>query len=80
MPAMSLQRTWPLLCRAEREARIILTCADGRLRSWAAAEFATAAGLTDCLVVANDVVLSPSIRGSKSDMENYLKWELKLKH
>ena len=32
------------------------------------------------LVKPNDVVLSPSIRGSKQDMQNYLNWELKLKH
>lgn len=53
---------------------------DGGLKSWVAAGFATASGLTDCLVTANDVVLSPSIRGSKQDMLNYLNWELKLKH
>ena len=53
---------------------------DGGLKSWTAAGFATDSGLTDCLVPANDVVLSPSIRGSKEDMLNYLNWELKLKH
>jgi len=52
---------------------------DGGLRSWAAAGLATAAGLDDCLVKPNDVVLSPSIRGSKEDMLNYLNWELTLK-
>jgi hypothetical protein len=28
----------------------------------------------------NDVVLSPSIKGNKEDMQRYLDWELKLKH
>ncbi len=45
-----------------------------------AAGLETAAGLEKCLVKANDVVLSPSIRGNKEDMLNYLNWELKLKH
>jgi rhodanese-related sulfurtransferase len=53
---------------------------DGGLRRWLAAGLPTAAGLDDCLVKSNDVVLSPSIRGSKQDMVNYLNWELKLKH
>ncbi len=53
---------------------------DGGVRGWMAAGLETAAGLDDCLVKANDVVLSPSIRGSKEDMLNYLNWELKLKH
>ncbi len=53
---------------------------DGGLKSWTAAGFATSTGLDDCLVKPNDVVLSPSIRGSKEDMLNYLNWELKLKH
>jgi len=51
----------------------------GGARQWIAAGFETAAGLDDCLVEPNDVVLSPSIRGSKQDMLNYLNWELKLK-
>ena len=53
---------------------------DGGVRRWIAAGFEAAAGLEDCLVQPNDVVLSPSIRGSKQDMLNYLNWELKLKH
>jgi rhodanese-related sulfurtransferase len=53
---------------------------DGGVRRWAAAGRETAAGLDDCLVKPNDVVLSPSIRGSKQDMLDYLNWELKLKH
>jgi rhodanese-related sulfurtransferase len=53
---------------------------EGGLRSWNGAGFATASGLTDCLLPANDVVLSPSIRGNKEDMQKYLDWEVKLKH
>lgn len=53
---------------------------DGGVRRWLAAGLETAAGLDDCLVKPNDVVLSPSIRGSKQDMLDYLNWELKLKH
>ena len=53
---------------------------DAGVRGWMAAGLETAAGLEKCLVKANDVVLSPSIRGNKEDMLNYLNWELKLKH
>ncbi|MGZ8425161.1 MAG: rhodanese-like domain-containing protein [Candidatus Binatia bacterium] len=53
---------------------------DGGVRGWTAAGIDIAAGLDNCLVKTNDVVLSPSIRGSKEDMLNYLNWELKLKH
>jgi rhodanese-related sulfurtransferase len=53
---------------------------EGGVRGWTAAGFATAMGLDDCLVKANDVVLSPSIRGNKEEMLNYLNWELTLKH
>ena len=53
---------------------------DGGVRGWMAAGLETAAGLDNCLVKANDVVLSPSIRGSKEEMQHYLDWELKLKH
>ena len=53
---------------------------DGGARRWLSAGLQTAAGLDDCLVKPNDVVLSPSIRGSKQDMLDYLNWELKLKH
>ena len=52
----------------------------GGVRGWTAAGLATAVGLDDCLVKANDVVLSPSIRGNKEEMLNYLNWELTLKH
>ena len=52
---------------------------DGGLRAWEAAGFATEKGLDACLVQANDVVLSPSIRGTKEDMQRYLEWELMLR-
>jgi len=53
---------------------------DGGLRAWSAAGYRTDSGLRDSLTSANDVVLSPSIRGNKEDMQKYLDWELKLKH
>jgi rhodanese-related sulfurtransferase len=52
----------------------------GGVCAWAAAGQAAETGLTECLAEPNDVVLSPSIRGTKEDMQNYLNWELKLKH
>ena len=52
---------------------------DGGVRAWTAAGHSTESGLKDCLVATNDVVLSPSIRGSKEDMQKYLDWELQLK-
>ncbi len=51
---------------------------DGGVRAWSAAGFATEQGLSGCLTTPNDVVLSPSIRGTKEDMQRYLDWELKL--
>jgi rhodanese-related sulfurtransferase len=53
---------------------------DGGVRAWSSAGYPIDSGLNDCLVPPNDVVLSPSIRGSKEDMQKYLDWELKLKH
>jgi rhodanese-related sulfurtransferase len=52
----------------------------GGVREWSAAGHPTENGLQSCLVEPNDVVLSPSIRGNKEDMQKYLDWELKLKH
>jgi len=52
----------------------------GGLRAWTAAGYRTDLGLSNALAPANDVVLSPSIRGNKEDMQKYLDWELKLKH
>jgi rhodanese-related sulfurtransferase len=50
----------------------------GGIRAWQAAGLPTETGLDACLVEANDVVLSPSIRGSREDMQRYLDWETKL--
>ena len=52
---------------------------DGGVRAWIAAGLPTESGLTACLTETNDVVLSPSIKGIKEDMQRYLDWELKLK-
>jgi rhodanese-related sulfurtransferase len=51
----------------------------GGVRAWSAAGFATEQGADGCLVECNDVVLSPSIRGTKEDMQRYLDWEVRLK-
>jgi rhodanese-related sulfurtransferase len=51
---------------------------DGGLHAWSAAGLRTETGLTSCLAPTNDVVLSPSIRGTKEDMQRYLDWEVKL--
>jgi rhodanese-related sulfurtransferase len=51
----------------------------GGVRAWSAAGFATEQGAGGCLVEPNDVVLSPSIRGTKEDMQRYLDWELTLR-
>jgi rhodanese-related sulfurtransferase len=50
----------------------------GGVRAWAKNGHRTETGLDLCLVEANDVVLSPSIRGSKEEMQRYLDWEVKL--
>ena len=50
----------------------------GGVRTWANVGHTTETGLERCLVEANDVVLSPSIRGSKEDMQRYLEWEVEL--
>ena len=50
----------------------------GGVRAWSAAGFSTETGLDARLVEPNDVVLSPSIRGSREDMQRYLDWETKL--
>ncbi|HUC99876.1 MAG TPA: hypothetical protein VMR88_15415, partial [Candidatus Polarisedimenticolaceae bacterium] len=52
----------------------------GGVQAWSAAGFSTEQGLDGCLVESNDVVLSPSIRGTKADMQRYLDWELQLKN
>jgi rhodanese-related sulfurtransferase len=50
----------------------------GGVRAWAATGFPTEQGVDGCLVEPNDVVLSPSIGGTKEEMQRYLDWELKL--
>lgn len=50
----------------------------GGVGAWSAAGFSTEAGLDARLVEPNDVVVSPSIRGSREDMQRYLDWETKL--
>jgi rhodanese-related sulfurtransferase len=50
----------------------------GGVRAWKAAGLPIETGLDARLVEANDVVLSPSIRGGKEDMQRYLDWETKL--
>ena len=52
---------------------------DGGVRAWIAAGFPAERGLSSCLTETSDVVLSPSIKGNKEDMQRYLDWELKLK-
>jgi rhodanese-related sulfurtransferase len=51
---------------------------DGGVRAWSTAGLLTEQGVDGCLVEPNDVVLSPSIRGTKEDMQRYLDWELTL--
>jgi rhodanese-related sulfurtransferase len=50
----------------------------GGVRAWAKNGHRTETGLDRRLVEANDVVLSPSIRGNKEAMQRYLDWEVKL--
>ena len=51
---------------------------EGGVRAWFAAGQPKETGLTLCLTEANDIVLSPSIKGTKEDMQRYLNWELTL--
>jgi rhodanese-related sulfurtransferase len=51
---------------------------DGGMQAWIAAGLPTSGGLENCLVEANDVVLSPSIRGDPEAMKRYLEWEVNL--
>ena len=50
----------------------------GGVQAWTAAGFPAEHGIDCCLMQPNDVVLSPSIRGSREDMQRYLDWELQL--
>jgi len=51
---------------------------DGGVQAWLATGYPTGKGLDFSLAEPNDVVLSPSVRGSKEDMKRYLEWEIKL--
>jgi rhodanese-related sulfurtransferase len=51
---------------------------EGGVGAWLAAGGSAESGLSECLAPANDVVLSPSIRGTPEDMRRYLEWELSL--
>jgi rhodanese-related sulfurtransferase len=55
-----------------------VTVLTGGLHAWKAAGFQVVQGTEGCLMEPNDVVLSPSIRGNKEDMQRYLDWELTL--
>jgi rhodanese-related sulfurtransferase len=52
----------------------------GGLSAWTTAGHPIEQGLESCLVEPNDVVLSPSVKGNKEEMQTYLDWELQLKH
>lgn len=52
----------------------------GGVRAWTAAGLPVEKGLDGCLVETNDVVLSPSVRGDKEEMQRYLDWETRLTH
>lgn len=92
MPELYPERTQPIvLTCADGRQSILAALALGELgyrdivvlgggvRAWSAAGFPTEQGVDGCLVECNDVVLSPSIRGTKEDMQRYLDWELQLK-
>src|SRR5215831_13761934 len=51
---------------------------NGGVRMWERAGYPTGKGLESCLVEANDVVLSPSVKGDREAMRRYLEWEIKL--
>ena len=51
---------------------------DGGVQAWLATGYPTGKGPDSSLAEPNDVVLSPSVRGSKEDMKRYLEWEIKL--
>lgn len=55
-----------------------VTVLNGGLRACSKAGLPTENGLNACLMEPNDVVLSPSVRGNKEDMQRYLDWETKL--
>src|ERR1044071_3875757 len=62
----------------QRIGYVAVAVLSGGVRAWKAAGLPIETGLDARLVEANDVVLSPSIRGDKADMQRYLDWETKL--
>jgi rhodanese-related sulfurtransferase len=91
LPEQDIDRTRPITvtCADGRQSTLAaatlkemgytdVSVLDGGVRAWSAAGLLIANGVQDCLVERNDVVLSPSIRGTKEDMQRYLDWELKL--
>ncbi|HEX2225581.1 MAG TPA: rhodanese-like domain-containing protein [Candidatus Binatia bacterium] len=57
-----------------------VTVLEGGVNAWRTAGYPTETGMTSCWSEANDVVLSPSITGDKQAMQQYLDWEVRLKH
>jgi rhodanese-related sulfurtransferase len=51
---------------------------DGGVRAWMTAGYRIETGLAAVLVKPKDIVLSPSIKGDKEAMKQYLEWEEKL--
>ena len=91
LPEVCADRTQPILvtCPDGRQSTLAaktlgelgytdVSVLGGGTRAWSAAGFSTEQGVDGCLVARNDVVLSPSIRGTKEDMQRYLDWELTL--
>jgi rhodanese-related sulfurtransferase len=91
LPEVCADRTQPILlaCPDGRQSTLAaqtlgelgytdVSVLDGGTRAWSAAGFSTEQGVDGCLVARDDVVLSPSIRGTKEDMQRYLDWELTL--
>ena len=91
LPEVCADRTQPVLltCPDGRQSTLAaqtlgelgytdVSVLDGGTHAWSAAGFSTEQGVDGCLVARNDVVLSPSIRGTKEDMQRYLDWELTL--
>ena len=74
-PAIRLRARALWAAWATQDVRVL----DGGVQAWRAAGLKTETGRDRCLVQPNDVVLSPSIRGSKADMQRYLDWESTLK-
>jgi rhodanese-related sulfurtransferase len=50
----------------------------GGFEAWVASGYHAEKGIEGALVEAHDVVLSPSIRGNRDEMQRYLNWEINL--